>query len=207
MVAGVAMSVTVSVHTSGGRFHKGVGRVSNTSAFFTIQSNLLMGLGCFYLARTRTLVGGVRGDRLTGLVAIMVTGLVYHVALSVCSTSRAGLSRPISSCHGGSRTRRRGVGAPRAEGLNSARVVGLSLLLPLACLAFTLVRGAEASVSLSVTRCRDVGLREDDSRLPVVGIAPPRSGGGWHWARPPPPVDRGGTETCPFVLIYPHLHG
>ena len=119
-------------------------KVLNVFAYFTIQSNLLLGVTSLLLAvrpdRPSTVF---RVLRLTGVLAITVTGVVFHLVL-------AGLVEPS------------GVGAftnllthtvvpllgvlgwllfgPR--GATTWRVVGLTLLFPLAWFAFTIVRGA-----------------------------------------------------------------
>ena len=77
MVAGVALSVYTAVQTPG-RFPTGVERGFNTFAFFTVQSNLIVGATTLLLAvkpdQTSTVF---KTFRLIGLVAITVTGLVY----------------------------------------------------------------------------------------------------------------------------------
>jgi hypothetical protein len=82
VLAGVALSV-YSATVTPGRFHTGIERAFNTFAFFTIQSNLIAGGTALLLAirldRPSTVF---RTFRLIGLVAITVTGLVYHVALA-----------------------------------------------------------------------------------------------------------------------------
>lgn len=82
VLAGVALSV-YSAARGPGHFHTGIGRAFNTFAFFTIQSNLIVGGTTLLLAvrldRPSTVF---RTFRLIGLVAIAVTGVVYHVALA-----------------------------------------------------------------------------------------------------------------------------
>lgn len=66
-----------------GHFHAGWERSVNVLAFFTIQSNLLVAASCGLLAaRPERSGGGFAVLRLAGLVAITVTGLVYHTVLA-----------------------------------------------------------------------------------------------------------------------------
>ena len=143
MAAGVALSVYTAVKTPG-RFRTGVERGFNTFAFFTVQSNLIAGGTALLLAvrqdRTSTVF---RTFRLIGLVAIAVTGVVYHVALSKI-LDLDGIAQlgnqlvhtvvPLLAVLGWL------IFGPRGQ--TSRRVAWLSLLFPLAWLAFTLIRGA-----------------------------------------------------------------
>ena len=64
-------------------FHSAVARGFNTFAFFTILSNLIVGATTLLLASKPDLNSAIfKTFRLTGLVAITVTGIVYHVALA-----------------------------------------------------------------------------------------------------------------------------
>lgn len=143
VVAGVALSVYTAVHGQG-RFTSGIERGFNTFAFFTIQSNLIVGGTTLLLAvnpeRTST---AFRVVRLIGLVAITVTGLVYHVALAgvldldgihQLGNQLVHTVVPILAVVGWL------MYGPR--GLTSGRVAGLSLMFPFLWLAFTLIRGS-----------------------------------------------------------------
>jgi hypothetical protein len=143
VIGGVAISVYSAVVGSG-HFRSGVERGFNTFAFFTVQSNLIVGATTLLLAvsphRNSTVF---RVFRLIGVVAITVTGVVYHVALSgileLDGVHQLGNQLvhtvvPVLAVVGWL------LFGPR--GLTSARVVWLSLLFPLAWLAFTLVRGS-----------------------------------------------------------------
>ena len=74
-----------------------LGRILNIFAFFTIQSNVIVGVTCLLLAlnphRTSTVFAVFR---LTGVVAIAVTFVVFHTQLSSCSTSTPGRRSPTS---------------------------------------------------------------------------------------------------------------
>jgi len=143
VVAGVALSV-VSAVQGPGHFPTGTERGFNTFAFFTIQANLLVGATTLLLAirldRSSLLFGTFR---LIGLVAITVTGIVYHVALSGL-LALAGFHQlanqlvhtvvPVLAVAGWL------IAGPRGQA--TARAAWLSPLYPLAWLAFTLIRGA-----------------------------------------------------------------
>jgi hypothetical protein len=143
VAAGVALSVYTAIQTPG-HFHSGVARGFNTFAFFTILSNLIVGATALLLVRrldrTSTMF---RTFRLIGLVAITVTGIVYHVALASVF-QLAGVHQfgnqlvhtvvPLLTVIGWV--------AFGPRGLTSARIAGLSLLFPFCWLGFTLIRGA-----------------------------------------------------------------
>ena len=127
-----------------GNFHTGIGRAFNTFAFFTIQSNLIAGGTALLLAvrldRPSTVF---RTFRLIGLVAITVTGVVYHVALAslfdLDGVHQLGNQLvhtvvPLLTVLGWL------IFGPR--GYTSRRVAWLSLLFPACWLVFTLIRGA-----------------------------------------------------------------
>jgi hypothetical protein len=143
VVAGVALSVYTAVQTPG-RFPTGVERGFNTLAFFTVESNLIVGattgLLAWRLDRPSTVF---RTFRLIGLVAITVTGVVYHVALASIfdldgihqlGNQLVHTVVPLLTVLGWL------IFGPRGQ--TSRRVAWLSLLYPLCWLAFTLIRGA-----------------------------------------------------------------
>ena len=83
VAGGVTISVLTAAHSSTGHFHTSVERAFNTFAFFTIQSNLIVGGTALLLALKPDRSSSVFATfRLIGVVAIAVTGLVYHVALA-----------------------------------------------------------------------------------------------------------------------------
>jgi len=119
----------------------------NIFAFFTVQSNLIVGATALLLAlnpaRNST---AFRVFRLIGLVAITVTFIVFHVALSHlldldswAQTANQLLHTivPILTVVGWV--------AFGPRGLTSARVAKLTVLFPLAYMAFTIIRGPLAS--------------------------------------------------------------
>src|SRR5439155_11513565 len=68
----------VAVNAKQGFFHTSGARVFNVFCFFTIQSNVIVGVTCVLLAlnplRSSTVF---KAFRFTGILAITVTGLVY----------------------------------------------------------------------------------------------------------------------------------
>lgn len=144
VAAGVTVSVLTAVHATGGRFHNGVERGFNTFAFFTIQSNLIVGVTSVLLALTPNRSSTVfRTFRLIGVVAITVTGLVYHVAIAhlldldswdLVGDQLVHTVVPVLAVVGWL------MFGPRR--LTSRRIAALSVIFPFSWLAFTLIRGA-----------------------------------------------------------------
>ena len=144
--AGVVISAITAANNSGGHFHPAAARAANAFAFFTIQSNLLAGLGSLLLAlRPERDSQSFAVLRLTGVTAITVTGVVFHAVLAR-TLDLAGWDAlgnelvhtvvPIMTVVGWL-----AVGPRR---IVTARTVWLSLIFPLCWLAFTLIRGAIA---------------------------------------------------------------
>jgi hypothetical protein len=143
VVAGVALSVYTAVQGPG-HFATGVQRGFNTFAFFTIQSNLIVGGATLLLALNPERSSmAFRVFRLIGLVAITVTGVVYHVALAgvldLDGVHQLGNQLvhtvvPVLAVVGWL------MFGPRR--LTSSGIARLSLLFPFLWLAFTLIRGS-----------------------------------------------------------------
>lgn len=145
VVVGVAISVSVAYDGGSEQvFDSALARMLNVFAFFTIQSNLIVGATCLLLAldpdRDSTLF---RLFRLAGVIDIAITGIVYHVAIAGLHEldGKAAVSDqilhsivPLVAVGGwlvfGPRGR-----ATLADGLRA-------VLVPLAWLVFTMVRGA-----------------------------------------------------------------
>lgn len=144
VLAGVIISVFTAAHNTTGHFPTATERAFNTFAFFTIQSNLLVGIASALLAvRTTWNATAFSTLRLTGLVAITVTGVVYHVALArlldleswdLVGDQLVHTVVPVLAVAGWVL-----FGPPR---LFSARIARLSLVFPVCWLVFTLSRGA-----------------------------------------------------------------
>lgn len=144
VLAGVLISAVTAANNAGGHFHPALARAANAFAFFTIQSNLLVGLAALLLAlrfeRPSTAFAVLR---LSGLVAITITGVVFHAVLAqtldLKSWDAVGNELvhtvvPVMAIVGWLLT------GPRK--LVSARIAWLSLIFPVCWLAFTLIRGA-----------------------------------------------------------------
>ena len=143
VLAGVIVNAITAWRSSGGFFSPGYNRSLNTLAFFTIQSNLLVGISALWLwLRT-----GVRSTLfsvvwLSGLVGISITGIVYHWLLAPLHDPR-GLALigdlivhsavPILAVVGFF------VFGPR--GLITPRIASLTLVYLAVWGAFTLIRG------------------------------------------------------------------
>lgn len=124
-----------------------VNRALNNFAFFTTQANLIVAVTCLLLAinpsRSSTVFGVFR---LIGLVAITVTGVVFHVALTglleldtwaLVADRLLHLVVPIMAIIGWL--------AFGPRGQTSARAAKLTVLFPLGYMLFTVIRGPLAS--------------------------------------------------------------
>ena len=143
VVVAIAVQLPVSAGEQDGFFDVPAYRALNLFAYFTIQSNILVAVSALLTALrpdVDTLLRRVL--RLTSLVAITVTGVVYHLVLAgLVELTRAGAFAdllvhtvvPLLAVLGWL------LFGPR--GRTSWRVVGLSVVFPLLWLAFTLVRG------------------------------------------------------------------
>jgi hypothetical protein len=144
--AGVAISAVIAANNSEGHFHPAAARAANAFAFFTIQSNLLAGLGSLLLAmRADRRSEGFAVLRLSGLTAITVTGIVFHAVLArtldldgwdAVGNELVHTVVPVMTVVGWL--------AAGPRGRIGARTVWLSLIFPVCWLAFTLIRGAIA---------------------------------------------------------------
>jgi hypothetical protein len=142
--AGVVIQLFVTTSLKTGFFHTSTARTLNVFVFFTIQSNLIVGATCLLLTidPTRSSLA-FRAWRLTGVVAITITGLVYHTVLArlfdleswaLVADNLIHTVVPVLAVLGWL------IFGPR--GLTSRAVVRLSVLFPIAWLTFTLIRGA-----------------------------------------------------------------
>lgn len=143
-LVGVALSIRTAHGNAAGFFDDPRQRGANSLAFFTVQSNIIVAVTSALLARgVERPSQAFATARLIGLVAITVTGVVYHVALA----SLVDLAQwdefgnqlvhtvvPILAVVGWL--------AFGPRGATSARTAWQSLIFPVAWLAFTLIRGA-----------------------------------------------------------------
>lgn len=144
VLAGIIIQLVVTATSTEGFFPDNPDRVFNVFAYFTIQSNLLLG------GTTLLLALGTDSDsklfrtlRLNGVLCIAVTGIVYHVALAGLSDLTGAASVANFLLH--TTTPVLGVlgwllFGPR--GRTSPEIVGWSIVYPLLWLGFTLIRGA-----------------------------------------------------------------
>jgi hypothetical protein len=143
VLAGIVIQVAVAANAPAGAFDRPIERSLNVFAYFTIQSNLIVGVTSLLLAlnhdrRSRLF----RVARLTGRVAITITFIVFHVALVhlfeferwalVADRLLHGIV-PILAVVGWL------MYGPR--GHTSRRILWWSLVFPAAWCAFTLIRG------------------------------------------------------------------
>lgn len=83
VLAGIVVQIAVTASNESFFGGSTVNRGLNVFAFFTVQSNVLVGVTCLLLALNPHRSSAVFAVfRLTGLVAITVTFLVFHVVLS-----------------------------------------------------------------------------------------------------------------------------
>lgn len=141
---GILLQLQVAVTNDEGLFEAVPARIVNVLSYFTVQSNILValttGLLALRLQRTET---WFRVLRLTAVIAITITGVVFHLALKGLTelTDKAATADWILHtaspllCLGGWLLL-----GPR--GWVTTRVVQLSVVFPLLWLAYALIRGA-----------------------------------------------------------------
>ncbi|NIH78131.1 Pr6Pr family membrane protein [Amycolatopsis viridis] len=144
VLLGVVTQLFVTSGVMGGRYDSAAARLANVFAYFTIQSNLIVGATSLLLAiRPRWTSTAFRTLRLDGVLAIAVTGIVFHLALAGLHdlSGWAWLAdfllhtaSPLLGVLGWLLFGPRGAVTPR--------IIGWSVVYPVAWLAFTLVRGA-----------------------------------------------------------------
>ena len=200
VVVAVVVQLVVTATTTGGFFPTNPQRTLNLFAYFTVQSNVLVGITSARLAR-RLETGDLlaRALRLAAVLGIFVTGVVYHAVLRQLFDLQGAaavadvLLHTVSPlmCVGGWLL----LGPRGGADLRSAV---WALLFPVLWLAFTLVRGAvvgfwpypfvdvdELGLGRVVINCLvltglfaglALGVRALDRRLPVsrAGTAVPR---------------------------------
>jgi hypothetical protein len=144
VVVGITLQLHATATSSGGFFTSTSDRVANVFCYFTILSNLLLASTNAVLAvdpHRRTPV--FSGLRLSGVLSMIVTGVVFHVALrglhDLHGTAAAAdfllhTVSPILAVVSWL------VVGPR--GVVSRPVIGISLIYPIGWLIATLIRGA-----------------------------------------------------------------
>ncbi|MET9314020.1 Pr6Pr family membrane protein [Kribbella sp. NPDC003505] len=144
VLAGIVIQLPLSAQNEEGFFSTAPERLFNVFAYFTIQSNLLLGGTVLVLAlwpdRTRSAV--YKTLRLNGVLCIAVTGIVYHAVLAGLddlsgwawvSNFLLHTAAPIAGVLGWL------LFGPRGQ--TDWRIVGWSIVYPLLWLGFTLIRG------------------------------------------------------------------
>jgi len=141
---GLVLQLEVAARNDNGLFVSVPARVVNVLSYFTIQSNILVALTTGLLAvRLDRSATWFRVLRLSAVIAITITGVVFHLALKglVELTGKAvtadwilHTASPILGVVGWL------VFGPR--GWVTKRIVQLSVLFPVLWLAYTLIRGA-----------------------------------------------------------------
>lgn len=147
VAAGIVIQLIVSANSSSFFGGSSLGRALNVFAFFTIQSNVIVGATCLLLALRPHRASSVFAVfRLTGLIAITVTFIVFHVALSrlLDLDTLAQVANqlqhtvvPIMAVVGWL--------AFGPRGLTSRRVATLTIVFPLLYVIFTMIRGPLSS--------------------------------------------------------------
>lgn len=141
---GIVLQLQVAATNDSGYFEAVPARIVNVLSYFTVQSNILValttGLLAVQLNRTQT---WFRVLRLSALIGITITGIVFHLALkglteltgpAVTADWILHTASPILCVIGWV------IFGPR--GWVTSRIVKLSVLFPVLWLAYTLVRGA-----------------------------------------------------------------
>jgi hypothetical protein len=140
---GFVIQIPVAASNEGSHFSTPAARVANIFFFFTIESNLIVGITTLLLTlRPQRSSTVFRVFWLAGLLGITVTGLVYHTVLAGLQTLHGWAlaadlifhtAVPIVAVLGWL------LFGPR--GLASWRAAGWALLYPIIWLAVTLIRG------------------------------------------------------------------
>ncbi len=144
VLLGLIVQLDVSAHLTGTRFTSLGSRLFNVFCYFTVQSNILVGITTGLLAwrldRPSTLF---RVVRLAGLIGITVTGIVFHLALAGLQDLKGSAAFadfvlhtlvPVLAVIGWL------MFGPRR--MISWPVAGMAVLFPAAWLIFALIRGA-----------------------------------------------------------------
>jgi hypothetical protein len=145
VVCGIVIQLLVTGNGHEGFFPDNPERVFNVFAYFTIQSNLLLGGTALLLAAQPDRPRGTlfRTLRLNGVLCIAVTGIVYHAVLAgsddlhgwgAVTNFLLHTVTPVLGVLGWL------LFGPR--GATDWRIVAWSIVYPLLWLVFTLVRGA-----------------------------------------------------------------
>jgi hypothetical protein len=143
VLTGLAVQLVLSTTAKGGSFGSAPGRAFNFFCFFTVQSNIVVAITAGMLAvRLDRPSASFRTFRLVGVVAIAITGIVFHIALrdlreltgwDAVADFILHTASPVLTVLGWL------LFGPRGQ--LSARIMRLAVIAPVGWLAFTLVRG------------------------------------------------------------------
>lgn len=140
----LAIQLSVTASHSGGHFTSSFDRAANVFVFFTVQSNIIVGVTSLLLAiRLERPSGAFAAFRLAGLVAITITLVVYHAFLAGLVDLTAWGTVSDQMLHSAAPALAIGgwlLFGPR--GRASWRVAALAFVFPVAWVVFTLMRGA-----------------------------------------------------------------
>jgi hypothetical protein len=144
VLVGLGFQIHATAVSTDGFFTSKADRIANIFCFFTILSNLLLALTCALLAARLDRPSPVfAGFRLSGVLSMAVTGVVFHLALSGLRelTGTAAVANdllhtvtPILAVVGWL------LFGPR--GAISPKVIWISVAYPVVWLVATLIRGA-----------------------------------------------------------------
>jgi hypothetical protein len=144
VLVGLVTQLIVTATSPGGFFTDTTSRTLNLFAYFTIQSNIIVGVTCGLLAVRPNRESTVfRVFRLDGLLCITVTFVVFRVALAGLHDLHGGAAFADFMLHGVVPVLCVfGWVAFGPHGTLTTPVAAWSTVFPLAWLAFTLIRGA-----------------------------------------------------------------
>ncbi len=140
---GLAIKFGEAATTADPQFPTVLGRVANELCYFTIESNMIVVAVCVALAWRPQRWSWVAGaPRLTGLVCITVTGVVYYAVLA-SDQHYVGIAKVGDVlAHFVSPLLYIGSWLLGPRGLFKRGLVGVSLVFPISWVALTLVRGS-----------------------------------------------------------------
>jgi hypothetical protein len=144
VAVGIALQIHATATSTGGFFSSKADRIANIFCFFTILSNLLFAATNAVLVidprRGSTVFSGLR---LSGVLSMIVTGVVFHIALRGLHDlhgTAAGADFLLHTVSPVMAVISWLVVGPR--GVVSRQVIGLTLVYPVLWLIATLIRGA-----------------------------------------------------------------
>jgi hypothetical protein len=141
---GILLQLEVAATNDNGYFESVPARIVNVLSYFTVQSNILVALTTGLLAiRLDRRATWFRALRLSAVIAITITGIVFHLALKDLTELTGKAVTADWILHTASPIL--GLGGwilfgPR--GWVNRRIVGLAVVFPVLWLGYTLIRGA-----------------------------------------------------------------